>query len=165
MGQEGSSVLPPAPFSFYRRPSLKQCIKCNELKEDDDFYLVRIGGTRRHGSCKSCAKAYAAKWFRDHRQRSYGNSRRFIARQRLTVLTHYSGGTPRCACCGEVELKFLAIDHIDGGGRAHRAKHRSPGSYFKWFRDNNYPAGFQVLCHNCNCAKGFYGSCPHTEKP
>lgn len=30
-----------------------------------------------------------------------------------------------------------------------------------WLRRNNYPNGFQVLCHNCNMAKGFYGKCPH----
>ena len=29
-------------------------------------------------------------------------------------------------------------------------------------RKNNYPEGFQVLCSNCNFAKGKYGSCPHT---
>ena len=26
-----------------------------------------------------------------------------------------------------------------------------------------YPPGYQVLCHNCNLAKGFYGSCPHQK--
>lgn len=131
---------------------------------DTDFYLTRRGQEQRHGSCKDCAKALASKWFTMNRERAYANSRRSVAAARLAVLTNYSGGKPRCACCGEPELKFLAIDHIDGGGRAHRAKYRSPWSYFKWFRDNGFPAGFQVLCHNCNCAKGFYGSCPHTEK-
>ena len=28
-----------------------------------------------------------------------------------------------------------------------------------------YPKdGYQLLCHNCNCAKGWYGACPHTEE-
>lgn len=36
--------------------------------------------------------------------------------------------------------------------------------YFReWQRKNNYPKGFQVLCHNCNLAKGFYGKCPHQK--
>ncbi len=27
--------------------------------------------------------------------------------------------------------------------------------------DEGYPTGFRVLCHNCNCALAYYGSCPH----
>jgi hypothetical protein len=26
---------------------------------------------------------------------------------------------------------------------------------------NNFPDGFQVLCHNCNMSIGLYGYCPH----
>ena len=29
---------------------------------------------------------------------------------------------------------------------------------------NNFPKGFQILCHNCNIAKGHYGKCPHEKK-
>ena len=32
-----------------------------------------------------------------------------------------------------------------------------------WMIKNNFPKGFQVLCHNCNLAKGFYGKCPHEK--
>jgi len=35
---------------------------------------------------------------------------------RMTVLKHYGGTPPKCACCGESHLEFLAIDHIKGGG-------------------------------------------------
>jgi hypothetical protein len=26
-----------------------------------------------------------------------------------------------------------------------------------------FPPGHQVLCHNCNMAKQFYGQCPHKK--
>jgi hypothetical protein len=26
---------------------------------------------------------------------------------------------------------------------------------------NGFPSGFRTLCHNCNMAKGLYGTCPH----
>ena len=32
----------------------------------------------------------------------------------------YSEGQPKCACCGEKELSFLTIDHINGKGNIHR---------------------------------------------
>lgn len=31
----------------------------------------------------------------------------------------------------------------------------------RWLEANGYPAGFQVLCANCNMAKQS-GGCPHT---
>lgn len=88
--------------------------------------------------------------------------RAYAQRVRLEILTHYSGGTPRCACCSECLLEFLAIDHIYGGGREHR---RQVKHFYSWLRRNNYPEGFRVLCHNCNFALGKYGYCPHGNLP
>lgn len=76
------------------------------------------------------------------------------------MLRHYSGGDIKCACCLETEIMFMALDHIDGGGLAHRVKifgRVSAGgtSMHAWIVKNDFPVGFQVLCHNCNLAKGF----------
>lgn len=85
---------------------------------------------------------------------------------RLLVLQHYSGMTPFCVCCGEKEIKFLSIDHINGGGNKHRktlTKSGRGGNMSMWLFRNGFPGGFQILCHNCNMAKGFYGRCPHKD--
>jgi hypothetical protein len=76
-----------------------------------------------------------------------------------------------CACCGETEPKFLSIDHVFNNGAAHRreiavwAKGNGEGASsrtLKWLKDNGYPAGFQVLCMNCNLGKQRNGGmCPH----
>lgn len=66
----------------------------------------------------------------------------------------------KCACCGESTPEFLAIDHINGGGNAHRRSLGKRDIYF-WLRAEGYPTEFQILCHNCNHAKGSYGICPH----
>ncbi len=76
------------------------------------------------------------------------------------VMAAYGG---KCTCCGEDQLEFLTIDHINGGGNKHR---RSIGwaSLYRWLKKNGFPKkGFQVLCWNCNIAKGFYGKCPHQK--
>ena len=78
------------------------------------------------------------------------------------TMQHY-GGT-KCACCGELEIRFLTIDHINGGGNTHRKQIGRGRSIYSWLKRNDYPAGYQVLCYNCNCAGGFYGICPHEEK-
>lgn len=73
-----------------------------------------------------------------------------------------------CACCGESEIKFLCLDHIDGGGNAHRVeifgtKNVGGEKMYRWVRNNNFPDGFQFLCFNCNCAKHYFGECPHDK--
>jgi len=68
--------------------------------------------------------------------------------------------------CPENEMAFLVIDHINGGGNQHRKEIKRSGSdsFYRWIRDNNYPDGFQILCANCNMAKGKDGVCPHQEE-
>ncbi len=79
--------------------------------------------------------------------------------EKLDVLQHYG---MKCACCGEETYEFLSIDHINGGGHQHKMK--IGNHLYRWLKKNNYPPGFQTLCHNCNAAKGFYGQCPHERE-
>ena len=81
---------------------------------------------------------------------------------KLEVLTIYGG--KKCACCGETELSFLSIDHINGGGEQQRKKIGSGTAFYRWLRHSGYPEGFQVLCHNCNHGKHINGGiCPHQQ--
>ena len=76
------------------------------------------------------------------------------------VYSHYGSS---CACCGEKEKKFLTIDHKENDGAEHRRKiNRGGSSTLLWLKKNGYPSGFQILCWNCNSAKGIYGKCPHS---
>lgn len=79
---------------------------------------------------------------------------------RKIVISHYSLGENKCACCGENQFEFLTVDHIDGGGTKHR-KQIGRGALCEWLVSNKFPKGFQILCYNCNCTKGIYGECPH----
>lgn len=100
-------------------------------------------------------------------------SNRNVARRaklKLEVLNAY-GGT-RCACCGETIMAFLSIDHINNDGHQHRENLKQEGqksisgnTMYKWLKNNNYPPGFQVLCHNCNQGKHINGGvCPHQKE-
>ena len=84
-------------------------------------------------------------------------------RLRLLALQKYCLGEIQCSCCGEKEIKFLCIDHIDGGGTKHRKSIGKSNTYM-WLKKNNYPKGFQVLCANCNMAKRENEICPHRIK-
>jgi len=83
---------------------------------------------------------------------------------RLLVLEKYSGSPPYCLCCYEKQIKFLSIDHINGGGKNHRQE-VTGRAFYEWLvKKRKSPKQFQVLCYNCNMAKGFYKICPHQEK-
>lgn len=84
---------------------------------------------------------------------------KFREEVKLAVLSHYSKGNPRCGCCGETELDFLTIDHIEGGGNKHRKQ--VGGIFTLWLKKQGYPNGYRVLCFNCNIARGLFGTCPH----
>jgi len=89
--------------------------------------------------------------------------REYQFKQRIMVPQHYSGsGIPFCACCGEANIEFLQVDHVDGGGTQHR-KLIGKSALYRWLIQQGYPQGFRVLCANCNLSYGLYGYCPHLK--
>jgi len=101
------------------------------------------------------------------------------AQTRFKVLEYYSkllsnSNIPCCRCCGEnFHVDFLAIDHISGRHKMNYEPELVKLGYsskllgstlYVWIRKNNFPDGFQVLCNNCNYAKGMKknkNKCPH----
>lgn len=69
----------------------------------------------------------------------------------------------KCACCGEAAPEFLQIDHINNDGAKHRRSVEAGITLCRWLIKSNFPPGFQLLCANCNFAKGMYGVCPHEK--
>ncbi|GEM_PF-2944012 len=68
---------------------------------------------------------------------------------RNEVVSAYGG---KCICCGESDPVVLAVDHVNGDGNKHRKELGRKNIYYL-LRRNGYPAGYQVLCSNCNWAK------------
>ena len=83
------------------------------------------------------------------------------------VFAHYSkvvsnSDIPICACCGYSDLRFLSVDHIDGRKNLSVKEKKLGGSnLWKYLIKTGLPSGYQILCHNCNIAKGQGKYCPH----
>jgi hypothetical protein len=152
---------------------MRTCPKCQEAKPlETSFYTNASNREGFHTVCKECVKAdrrtrYAADpalyhernraWVGRNRERSLGYSRKL----RTEALAAYGG---RCACCCESTTEFLGIDHVNNDGEKHRRELKGYGrAIYQWLKREGYPQDgrFQVLCHNCNIAKGLYGGCPH----
>ena len=109
------------------------------------------------------------------------------------VFSHYSkklsnSDVPCCNCCGYTGIEFLTVDHIIPKremekkvtsllrsiseiisptpkeiAMGFKAK-RKGDPLNQWLITNNFPKGFQILCWNCNFAKGSPAvsfKCPH----
>lgn len=128
---------------------MKYCYGCDKKISTDNFNKSKRNIDGMRSLCKTCT----------HKANKI--SREIV---RLEVLTHYSNGKPKCACCSEDKLEFLSIDHINNDGGNHRKSDPSSKKIVHWLKRNKLPDGFAVLCINCNFSKGRYGYCPHTVK-
>jgi hypothetical protein len=97
----------------------------------------------------------------EYRARKIALASADVRKRKRRAMDAYGG---KCSCCGEAELAFLTIDHIDGNGAEHRReiKNRGGGTFYAWLHSHGYPDGFQVLCANCNLGRHINGGiCPH----
>ncbi len=145
----------------------KRCIRCELLKPREAFARATSKIDGLQAWCRQCASEYqlanraaSNERLRRWRKRHPEYQGKYLKKARLEAIAHYSQtDPPSCACCGENEPAFLVIDHIHGGGGKER---RELGrSLFPYLRSKGYPAGYQVLCWNCNSAKYYQGICPH----
>ena len=104
------------------------------------------------------------KWYQLHRKEHLERNKKFALKLKMEVFTKYSNGKPKCTCCGEKELVFLTMDHKDGRKKINHGSDMFGLKLLRWTKKNNFPDVLQVLCWNCNSAKGLYGRCPHETK-
>jgi len=119
---------------------------------------------------------YLKKWREENREKHRAGTRRWANKTRLErkqrVFSHYSNGSLKCACCGVQGLEFLTLDHIISRKKMdldlqlmnmdYSSELEGKDLYY-WLEKNNFPSGFQILCWNCNFAKGRLGKCPHEK--
>ncbi len=150
-----------------------KCSLCKNKKNDGNFIEIL--------KCKKCfsekAKKYysghkeefirrAALWKKNNKQKVIEESRRYRKGLKIAALRVYGNGKIQCACCGEKEVDFLCLDHIDNNGSIERRerKYGLGTSFLKWLKIHNYPKDvrLQVLCFNCNMSKRIQGGiCIH----
>lgn len=107
-------------------------------------------------------KQYRKEYFATH-PKNPESSRRDVSKHHLTArrkfLEMYGN---KCNCCGESNYEFLTIEHRLGQ-RGQPRKDTSREAYKKAIENYN-PEVYEILCMNCNHAKGRYGYCPHNNK-
>ncbi len=119
-----------------------------------------------------------ANWAKNYpKNKSRLNKKGIVERKKRKkqVFTHYSktlsnSDIPCCNCCRYVGIEFLTVDHIIPKNEMVKdpkwieikfRADRKADPLCQWLITNKFPKGFQILCWNCNFAKGILGQCPH----
>lgn len=152
-----------ASFDGLRRVwNRKHCAVCaRKLKVQSKNHIYKV--RQKNGTCLSCGAPRVPGRSRcpTHLESFRDWLRQGRRKLRAKILTAYGC---RCACCGETRKEFLAIDHIHGRSaeeRKARYSFTAAALYQKLQREGFPTDNYRLLCHNCNCARGFYGYCPH----
>ena len=150
----------------------KICSKCKVAKPLEEF--------GKHGWCRECIRAYERNWRkntekgREHAKRKgrkhYAlHGERVRARRRQNWKNTWAkiraiyGET--CACCGESELSFLTVEHVNQDGAADRRKHGGNTQLRNWLAKQPKLEGYEILCWNCQWGRKLNGGiCPHRLK-
>lgn len=159
---------------WHKRPQItidgvnvRHCIGCNKFIPEENFYFLKRYKTF-DCRCILCRRELQNQHPLSLESKAQQRDKRKLREAQLKeeVLTYYSKDQILgCSCqgCKIQNLKFLTIDHINGGGCKHREEIKNQGGhkFYLWLKQQKYPKGYQTLCFNCNSAKGAFGICPH----
>jgi hypothetical protein len=151
---------------------MKTCTSCKEMKAVNEFAKNSYAKDGLRVRCKSCnkidrKKAYkkeiavekTKRWRERHYEKHLGMCKSQRQRLKRKLVDGYGG---KCTCCGESEIVFLSIEHVNRDGAEHRKKMKgSSTSIYREAIRQGFPSKYTILCMNCNYAKRFGNVCPH----
>ena len=161
------------------------CKKCGEEKAIEAFPIhTPATGARRH-ECQACYDNRMKAWYKGNQDRVLQHRATEYAKRKFRVWTEEEKARKRevsnrrgetlrdvvytaygsvCACCGEDEVNFLTVDHVNNDGNEGRKVHGTGASFYRWIIKQGYPTDLQLLCYNCNIGKARNGGvCPHVS--
>lgn len=131
---------------------LKRCPRCSREIAASDYGPATY--------CRPCMKQRWHERTPDQVERDRERQKERNEAIRRETFAHY-GET--CACCGEHRRLFLSIDHMNNDGAKDRRETKRAGvNFYAWLKVQEWPEGYQTLCHNCNLGRHLNGgTCPH----
>jgi hypothetical protein len=152
---------------------MKTCTVCKEVRPLSEFGKDKNSRDGYRSRCKSCVHKDNSRYYHANREarraahkawvkanpekyREINRKRNLRATERIKkeFVEAYGGA---CSCCGEDDIHFLTLDHVNG-----RDGERRTGEHmYRQAKREGFPDSYRLLCFNCNCSIGFFGGCPH----
>jgi len=136
------------------REDLSICNACREEYKTSREYF------KQNNICVYCRREPLATKTRCQKCREKHYKQGAIKRKEIKTLVfnHYGN---KCNCCGESNLGFLQVDHINNDGYLERQDPKIKSNFYESIVKRNFPDHYQLLCANCNYGKSKFGICPH----
>jgi hypothetical protein len=129
------------------------CIQCKQEKIITDFALSFDNVNAERGFVQNENRKYRCK-------KCYGL--RYRLKLKVNFIRMYGG---KCICCGEDDIRFLSLDHVNNDGNRHREELAAHQIIAKAISTGKPISEYQILCYNCNFGKSTNGGvCPHKDK-
>lgn len=148
------------------------CSECKVEKPLLDFSKNKDGLLGFRTVCKECNKKYQRDYYMTNKVSMNIRGREYHKKNKKAIKELQSRAYKeirnkfiemygkQCACCGEAIKEFLTIEHKLGQvGKKKETSRKSYSNALKEYRPDLY----EILCYNCNCAKGKLGYCPHKK--
>lgn len=137
------------------------CRKCGVGLDEYNCWPSVLTAVNPNKICRSCDADYRYEQYNSPNSRFKQRLKKRQMEIKLDVIRHYSIGIMKCIglngnpCSSNCsDIRCLSIDHINGGGCKHRRELGKKSIHFyRWLIRNNFPAGFTVLCMNCQFIK------------
>lgn len=158
----------------YREKNKKRIKLYQQNYNDVNSEILAKKRKEYYNENKECIEEYKTLWRTENREKVLGYKRKYNHNnkekvnqsavegnkyRRLVVLSYYSDNDLKCNCCEESNYDKLTIDHIKGRSSDHKLRHLTGHRLYSWLINNNFPDGYQVLCHSCNCSKKMKDCC------
>jgi hypothetical protein len=140
-----------------KNPPLEGFVNCLSCKQFIKNYWHKDWKTEE-GKKKRMERA--RKWRKENPEKQKALTKKYTQQIKKEIFEHYG---KFCVCCGENDIAFLTLDHINNDGKQHREE-LGAGDFYKKIRRAGFPEGLQTMCWNCNQAKRIYGICPHQQQ-
>jgi hypothetical protein len=131
-------------------------------RDQSTYHKSRREALKQASLCQNCGKRPARDGFVHCSECAQKFNKRSIKDREKLKLEVFAAYGNSCVCCGEDNLLFLTLDHVNDDGSKHRNEIGGHARTYRWARQNNYPETLQILCANCNQGKKLNGGvCPH----
>lgn len=134
------------------------CLKCKKRKIELRAERLKAGLCDKCPNPSMVGKRFCPSCNIKNNARTGAHSKKI--RQKVILL--YGG---KCVCCGLADIRFLTIDHVNGGGRKEHLSYKGgPTTFYRSLLDSAIRDDLQILCANCNLGRAWNkGVCPHQE--
>lgn len=111
-------------------------------------------------------KEYQDKYRQEHEGEYHKYNRKYGERLKAKVFSLICGGNPCCSRCGCSDIRFLEVNHKNGGGSKERRKAVLRGTTLYWdiFKGKRKTDDLEILCSPCNAVHYLelkYGKLPY----